>query len=118
VAAYLSLALIAAAAIGDDEIAVALHGGHGQLFVQTYAPHPLRPLADLRSLLPEEAAGAVRAFRVCGSGAEALVNARGWGEAIDAVPRAADAVLLPSALRNLPARPVYGRSPDARPMPT
>jgi hypothetical protein len=60
----------------------------------------------------------VRAFRVCGSGAEALVNARGWGEAIDAVPRAADAVLLPSALRNLPARPVYGRSPDARPMPT
>jgi hypothetical protein len=63
-----------------------------------------------------EAAAAVRAHRVAGSGAAALVAARGWGEAIDGLPRAADARLLPSALRSLPSRPIYGRAPDAKPM--
>jgi tRNA threonylcarbamoyl adenosine modification protein YeaZ len=114
-AGYLSMAVIAAAATREEEIAVALHGGHGQLFVQTYALDPLRPTQDLRSLLPEEAAQRVRATRVYGSGAEALVSARGWGEAIDALPRAADAVRLPAELRALPPRPVYGRAPDAKP---
>jgi tRNA threonylcarbamoyl adenosine modification protein YeaZ len=113
---YFSLALIAAAAGSAEEIAVALHGGHGQLFVQSYAPDPLRPLDDLRSLLPEEAAASVRAARVFGSGAETLVSARGWGEAADALPRAADAVLLPPELRSLPPRPIYGRDADAKPM--
>jgi len=114
---YLSLALIAAAAAAaEDEIAVALHGGHGQLFVQSYAPDPLRPLDDLRPLLPEEAAASVGAAAVYGSGAEALVSARGWGRAADVLPRAADAILLPPELRSLPARPVYGRTPDAKPM--
>jgi hypothetical protein len=32
------------------------------------------------------------------------------------VARAADARLLPPALRSLPPRPIYGRAPDARPM--
>ena len=53
---------------------------------------------------------------VVGSGAEALVAARGHGRAVDALPRAADAGLLPEALRTLPPRPIYGRAPDARPM--
>jgi tRNA threonylcarbamoyl adenosine modification protein YeaZ len=112
---YSSLAVIAAAAEGD-EIAVALHGGHGQLFVQSYAREPLLPLDELRSLLPEEAAASASAPRVYGSGAEALVSARGFGQAFDALPRAADAALLPTLLRSLPARPIYGRAPDARPM--
>ena len=112
---YSSLALIAAAA-QHEEIAVALSGGHGQLFVQSYAHDPLRPVDDLRSLSPEAAAGFIAAERVLGSGAEALVSARGRGEAEDALPRAADARLLPSALRSLPPRPIYGRPPDAKPM--
>ena len=112
---YSSLALIAAAAEGE-EIAVALHGGHGQLFVQSYAREPLLPSDELRSLTPEEAAASASALRVYGSGAEALVSARGFGQAIDALPRAADAALLPPLLRNLPARPIYGRAPDAWPM--
>jgi tRNA threonylcarbamoyl adenosine modification protein YeaZ len=112
---YSSLAVIAAAAEGD-EIAVALHGGHGQLFVQSYAREPLLPLDELRSLLPQEAAASALAQRVYGSGAEALVSARGFGQAFDALPRASDAALLPPLLRNLPARPIYGRAPDARPM--
>ncbi len=115
---YSSLALIAAAAAaaGDDEIAVALHGGHGQLFVQTYGRDPLMPLDELRSLLPEEAAAAMRTHHVQGSGAEELVAARGFGEAHDALPRAADALLLPAELRRLPPKPIYGRAPDAKPM--
>ncbi len=72
---YSSLALIAAAA-QHEEIAVALHGGHGQLFVQTYAHDPLRSVDDLRSLPPEAAADFIAAERVLGSGAEALVSAR------------------------------------------
>ena len=115
VAGYSSLAAIAAAS-GDPELAVALVGGHGELFVQSYGGDPLAPLDDLRSLTPEAAAAAVRAERVLGSGAETLVAARGSGSWSDALPRAADARLLPAELRGLPPRPIYGRAPDARPM--
>ena len=112
---YSSLAAIAAAAADGDEYAVALHGGHGQLFVQTYGRDPLSPRDALRSLPPDEAAAAIRADTVLGSGAEALVSARGHGQAVDALPRAADARLLPAELRSLEPRPIYGRAPDAKP---
>lgn len=113
--AYSSLAVIAAAAEGD-QIAVALQGGHGQLFVQSYGRDPLMPLDPLRSLTPEDAAGLINARRIYGSGAETLVTARGHGDAFEALPRAAHALLLPLELRSSPARPVYGRAPDAKPM--
>ncbi len=112
---YSSLAIVAAAA-ASDEFAVALHGGHGQLFVQRYGREPLMPRDELRSLTPEEAAAAIPSHLVYGSGAEELVKARGHGEARLALPRAADAALLPEALRSLPPRPIYGRAPDAKPM--
>ncbi|HYD38730.1 MAG TPA: tRNA (adenosine(37)-N6)-threonylcarbamoyltransferase complex dimerization subunit type 1 TsaB [Allosphingosinicella sp.] len=115
-AGFSSMAAIGAAAAAGGEIAVALEGGHGQLFVQSFGEVPMRPLDALRSLPPAEAAAAVRATRVVGSGAAALVAERGRGEAIEALPRAADARLLPAALRSLPPRPVYGREPDAKPM--
>ena len=114
-AGYSSLALIAAAS-GEKEIAVALVGGHGELFVQDYGGDPIAPLDDLRSLPATEAAATVSALLVLGSGAEALVTARGFGEWRDALPRAADARMLPPELCNLAPRPIYGRSPDARPM--
>jgi tRNA threonylcarbamoyladenosine biosynthesis protein TsaB len=116
-AGYSSMAAVAAAAMAGGEIAVALEGGHGQLFVQTFGEDVMRPLDTLRSLPPAEAAAAIRAHRVAGSGAESLVAARGWGEALDALPRAAEARRLPVALRSLPPRPIYGRAPDAKPMP-
>ena len=112
-AGYSSLALIAAAA--GQAVGVALHGGHGQLFVQNYGPD-LLPVDALRSLAPQDASAAVDAELVLGSGAETLVSARGHGEAQDALPRAADARLLPAELRSLPPRPIYGRAPDAKPM--
>lgn len=116
-AGYSSMAAVAGAAGTGGEIAVALEGGHGQLFVQTFGEDVMRPLDTLRSLPPAQAAAAIHAHRVAGSGASALVAARGRGEAVDALPRAADARLLPYALRSLPPRPIYGRAPDAKPMP-
>ena len=114
-AGYSSLALIAAAS-GAGEVAVALTGGHGEIFVQSYGGEPIAPLDELRSLTADEAAAAVGADLVFGSGAAALVAARGAGRAVEALPRAADAWLLPAALRGLAPRPIYGRAPDARPM--
>jgi tRNA threonylcarbamoyl adenosine modification protein YeaZ len=124
-AGYSSLAVIAAAAPlaepaagdgGDDQVAVALHGGHGQIFVQTYDLLPLAARDELRSLAPEDAAAAISAPLVIGSGAQALIAARGYGQAVEALPRAADVRLLPLVLRSLPPRPLYGRAPDAKPL--
>jgi tRNA threonylcarbamoyl adenosine modification protein YeaZ len=114
-AGYSSLALIAAAS-GEADLAVALVGGHGELFVQNYGGDPIAPLDALRSLAPAEAAASVSAELVLGSGAEALVAARGFGRWREALPRAAAAHLLPLSLRSLAPRPIYGRAPDARPM--
>jgi tRNA threonylcarbamoyl adenosine modification protein YeaZ len=116
VAGYSSLALVAAAAEAT-ELAVALTGGHGELFVQSFGGDPIAPLDDLRSLAPADAAATVAAALVIGSGAEALVSARGHGRWRYALPRAADAGALPPALRTLPPRPIYGRAPDAKPAP-
>jgi tRNA threonylcarbamoyl adenosine modification protein YeaZ len=115
VSGYSSMALIAAAS-GEARAAVALAGGHGELFVQDYGGDPIAPLGGLRSLPPDAAAAAISAPLVLGSGARTLVEARGHGEWRDALPRAADAWSLPAALRTLPPRPIYGRDPDARPM--
>jgi tRNA threonylcarbamoyl adenosine modification protein YeaZ len=113
---FSSTALLAVQA-GRREAAVAIAGGHGQLFVQSFGHDPLVPLDPLRSLPPEEAAAVIRTGLVLGSGAAALVAARGWGEAAEALPRAADARFLPEPLRTLPPRPIYGRAPDAKPQP-
>lgn len=114
-AGYSSLALLAAAAQAG-EAAAALKGGHGELFVQSFGGDPLAPLDELRSLASEAAAAAVSAELVVGSGAEALVAARGWGRALDRMPRAAEAWRLPPPLRSLEPRPIYGRAPDAKAM--
>jgi tRNA threonylcarbamoyl adenosine modification protein YeaZ len=116
---FSSLALIAAPARdeGTGTVAVAISGGHGEIFVQRFAFHPLRPLGELASLTPEAAAAFIQEAVVIGSGAAALIAARGWGEAREALPRAADVKLLPPALATLPPRPIYGRAPDAKPQP-
>ena len=106
-----SLALLAAQAGGA--VAVAVSGGHGELFVQEYRASG-EPAGDLLNLPPAAAAAAVSADLVGGSGAAALAAARGRGEARDLLPSAADALKLPPALRSLPARPVYARAPDAK----
>ena len=114
---FSSLALLAAVAEPDGQpVAAVILGGHGQLFVQQFDGSTLEPEGPVRSLVPEAAARAISARSVIGSGAAALVAARGHGASADALPRAADARLLPEALRSLPPRPIYGRPPDAKPM--
>ena len=107
-----SLALIAAGAEGAD-VAVAVIGGHGELFVQEFS-NSGEPRSDLRNLAPAMAAAATKAQLVMGSGARQLIDARGWGEAREAWPSAANVLSLAESLRTMPAKPVYARAPDAR----
>ena len=109
-----SLALLAAGAATEGEVAAAVMGGHGELFVQQFDAATTEPASDLRNLSPVAAAGFATAELVVGSGARQLVEARGWGEAREAWPSAARALSLPESLRNLPAKPVYARAPDAK----
>ena len=106
-----SLALLAAG--GEGHVAVAVIGGHGELFVQEFDGQ-LRPKSDLLNAPPPAAAAATSAKILVGSGARQLVDARGWGEAHDLLPSAANASRLPEELRTLPPRPVYARAPDAK----
>jgi len=110
-----SLALLAAGAPGDGPVAAAVTGGHGELFVQAFDREPLAPANELANLSPQDAAEAIATPLVVGSGAALLVAARGSGEALGLYPSARDALLLPSSLRSLDPRPLYGRAPDARP---
>jgi tRNA threonylcarbamoyladenosine biosynthesis protein TsaB len=107
-----SLALLAAGAEGD--VAAAVTGGHGELFVQQFHASTLEPSSELLNLPPSNAAQAASARLVVGSGARALVDARGWGEAREQWPSASNVLRLPESQRSLAPRPVYARAPDAR----
>jgi tRNA threonylcarbamoyl adenosine modification protein YeaZ len=109
-----SLALLASGANGRGLVAAAVAGGHGELFVQEFDAGTLQPRSDLSNLAPAEAARAVTAPLVVGSGARLLVEARGFGEARELLPSAADALHLPEPMRTLAPKPIYARAPDAR----
>jgi tRNA threonylcarbamoyladenosine biosynthesis protein TsaB len=116
VAGFTSVLLLAASAMAvrpGEPIMVAMEGGHGELFVQPFAAD-LTPLAPLASLTPEAALAALAGRRVVGSGARWLAELDGALDLADALPVAADAVLLPAGATALPPRPIYGRAPDAR----
>jgi tRNA A37 threonylcarbamoyladenosine modification protein TsaB len=106
-----SLALLATAY--ESEVAVAVAGGHGELFVQQFSAS-CQPVTELHNAPPQEAARLIDAALIVGSGAGALVAARGWGDAREALPSAAEALRLPAELRSLDAKPIYARAPDAR----
>jgi tRNA threonylcarbamoyladenosine biosynthesis protein TsaB len=108
-----SLALIAAGIPTNDPLAVAISGGHGELFVQQFARG--EPISELANLSPADAAKSTSANLVTGSGARALIAMRGWGEAREMLPSAANAMSVSVKQRSLAARPVYARAPDARP---
>ncbi len=111
-----SLALLAASAPpGKGGIAVAVSGGHGELFVQQFNRETLIAAGSLLNLTPAAAAERFDAPLVVGTGAEALVAARGSGEAMPLFPTAARALVLPELLRSLDCKPIYARAPDAQP---
>ena len=108
-----SLALLAASAEIDGDVAAAISGGHGELFVQQFGP-ALQPVTGLFNLPPIAAAREISARTVAGPGAKALVEARGHGTAIEAWPSAKRALRLPEPLRSLAPAPLYARAPDAK----
>ena len=111
-----SLALLAASAPpGGGLIAAAGSGGHVVLFVQSFVRRTLIPTGAIASLPPAEAARTVSAPLIVGSGAQALVDARGTGVALHLLPSASRAMRLPDLLRAMDCKPVYIRAPDARP---
>ena len=117
VAGYSSLALIAARhfARADDGLPVAalLEGGHGEVFMQEYVSTPLRAMSALQSLPPVAARLRIGAMATVGDGCRWLEeNSRSAPPG--ALPEAADAILLPPDLAQLPPRPLYGRAPDAK----
>lgn len=109
-----SLALLAAGAQADGDIAAAVNGGHGELFVQQFAAGTLEPASALFNLPPAEAARRIAADLVVGPGAQTLVEERGTGRAAEGWPSTRNALRLPANLRSLPPRPIYARDPDAR----
>jgi tRNA threonylcarbamoyladenosine biosynthesis protein TsaB len=116
VAGYSSLALIAAAAFAAGEtrdVAAMLEGGHGEVFVQPFTPGPVA-LGPLASLKPEAAIAALGKRHPVGNGVRWLQQVAPDLPGTPALPNAADALLLPPALATLPARPLYGRAPDAK----
>lgn len=115
VSGFSSLALIAVAAERQQDVAVAISGGHGELFVQRFSATDRAPVGPVRSLTPAAAALAVDEALVLGSGAAQLVAERGRGHAEDRLPNAAHWLLLPVRERSLPPSAIYGRPPDATP---
>jgi tRNA threonylcarbamoyl adenosine modification protein YeaZ len=107
-----SLALLAAGAGAPREVAAAIQGGHGELFVQQF--DELMPTSEVRNASPSDAARLITAQLVVGSGAKQLIEARGWGKALELWPSAANALRIPEPIRTLPPKPVYARLPDAK----
>lgn len=116
---YSAMTLVAAGAKrqasgGGQRIAVAITGGHGELFWQTFDADSLAPTDALQSVPIPTLACRVTDPVVHGSGAAALIEARGYGAAMTSHPDCADFRALP-AHAMLPARPLYGRGADAKP---
>lgn len=116
---FSSLPLIAAAAFavdpGSAELAVVLEGGHGEVFMASFDRH-LAPTLAFASLKPEAALALLGGRAAVGNGVRHLAALDPALDLRPALPRAADAILLPPALTALPPRPIYGRAPDAKPL--
>jgi tRNA threonylcarbamoyladenosine biosynthesis protein TsaB len=111
VSGFGSLALVAAAARTGTKVLVAMEGGHGEYFVQDFADDG-SAMGPARSLPPETAAQA-DTIDVAGSRAATLVERRGSGLAHAHYPDARFALGITPSECGWPARPVYGRAPDA-----
>lgn len=115
---FSSLALVAAAARAELAEAgrglVVMEGGHGQWFVQPFG-RDLCPLADLQSMLPDDAIG-LDYDLIIGNRAQAYVEYKGAGRALPLLPDARHAAHLPLQLIFDDPSPIYGRAPDAKPM--
>lgn len=117
---YSSLALVATMARSqgapvDEPLMIAITGGHGELFWQRFDFGSLEPLNPPTSTPIAELARQSDDAIVFGTGAQALVSARGHGEAILIHPDARCALALPEDSLRANGAPLYGRGADALP---
>ena len=116
---FSSLPLVAAGAFAADpgiaEVAVVLEGGHGEVFMAAF-DRQLAQIAPFASLKPDAALAQLGGRVAIGNGVRHLAALTDAAALREALPRAADARLLPPALATLPPRPIYGRAPDAKPI--
>ncbi|KQS05263.1 tRNA threonylcarbamoyladenosine biosynthesis protein TsaB [Sphingomonas sp. Leaf357] len=116
---FASLPLVAAAAFTSrpdlSDLAVVLEGGHGEVFMQSFEANPLRATGPFASLRPEAALAALAGRPAFGNGIRHLAPLDPALDLTERLPDAAHAILLADDLTALPARPIYGRAPDAKP---
>jgi tRNA threonylcarbamoyladenosine biosynthesis protein TsaB len=115
---YSAPALIAAMAARDHHdgpILVTITGGHGELFWQSFDASGTIANGDVTSTPIATLAETLDAAIFYGTGAEALVTARGHGQAISLYPDAT-AYSLIASIPPLPPSPIYGRGADAKTM--
>ena len=115
---FSALALIAAKAAQDHAggpIVVTINGGHGELFWQMFDSSGLVAATAIASTPVATLAAQIDSATFYGTGAEALITARGHGAAVNLYPDAADFPLI-AALPALPPSPIYGRGADAMTM--
>lgn len=115
---FSALALIAAKAAQDHAggaIFVTITGGHGELFWQMFDSSGLVAATAIASTPVATLAAQIDSATFYGTGAEALITARGHGAAVSLYPDAADFPLI-AALPALPPSPIYGRGADAMTM--
>lgn len=93
-------------------VTVVVEGGHGEVFVQPFTNAPLTAQAPLRSVPYADAVAVLAGQKLTGNAVE-----RFDPSGILAHARAASARLLPEVLTSLSPSPLYGRAPDAKPMP-
>lgn len=113
---YESLALVAAMAQAENPgmaIDVCMTGGHGEWFVQPFAPDG-SAIAAVASVTPEDAVLRCVAPVVAGSQAASVALSRPDAIALDLRPDARRFALLEAATLHDDPRPSYGRAPDAR----
>ena len=93
---FSSLALIAAGVDGAEPVAAAMHGGHGELFVQQFDGDPRRAASDLFNLDPAAAAAQIDSEMVAGpGGADQLVQPRDGGAGGGGLAVAGSVLLAP-----------------------
>jgi len=122
VAGFSSLALVAAMAQRGrgtrDGLVVVLEGGHGEVFAQSFGPAPLTAISQPMSVKPAEAFAMLNGKPAYGSGVRYLVALDDRVRATELLPDAREAMRMPEEFRQRPAKPVYGRAPDAKPAAT
>ena len=117
---YPTLALVAAQALAQHpgkSLTVCMNGGHGEWFVQDFGPDGL-PETNALSQTPAAAQGDIHYSLAAGNRARELLEFDKVGMVtLDILPDASAVPLLNPALLTGDLAPIYGRGPDATPMP-